>query len=378
VNKILHIITSLDRGGAENHLASLAALQAKQKNDVHIIYFRGNDYWVEFLNKKKISIKKFDIKKNFHLINFFLVIFKIFYFIRKTKPDIVHAHLGLSEIIGLTLKTVFKLNFKFIITKHLDSFLFEGSRGQNHLFNGIFFEKKLFKAAEQVIFISKNVKFYFLSKINISSKKTSVIYYGVNRKNILYKKNKIKKIVLKKKHNEKFILNISRHVPQKRVDLIIKGFAEYQKKNRNTKLILVGYGSETLNLKLLAKKININASIYWINYTDNVSDLFKISDLFCLSSTYEGLGLVLLESLLLKVPVITINASAMKEVIKNNYSGILMPKNPSPKNFSKAISKILDNSEFREMLIKNGTITIKEDFNEKKMLKLTTNIYKRI
>ena len=77
MNKILHIITSLDRGGAENHLASLAALQAKQKNDVHIIYFRGNNYWVEFLNKKKISIKKFDIKKNFHLINFFLVIFKI-------------------------------------------------------------------------------------------------------------------------------------------------------------------------------------------------------------------------------------------------------------------------------------------------------------
>ena len=53
MNKILHIITSLDRGGAENHLASLAALQAKQKNDIHIIYFRGNNYWVEFLNKKK-------------------------------------------------------------------------------------------------------------------------------------------------------------------------------------------------------------------------------------------------------------------------------------------------------------------------------------
>ena len=63
MNKILHIITSLDRGGAENHLASLAALQAKQKNDIHIIYFRGNNYWVEFLNKKKNFYKKIQHKK---------------------------------------------------------------------------------------------------------------------------------------------------------------------------------------------------------------------------------------------------------------------------------------------------------------------------
>ena len=72
------------------------------------------------------------------------------------------------------------------------------------------------------------------------------------------------------------------------------------------------------------------------------------------------------------------NASAMKEVIKNNYSGILLPKNCSPKNFSKAISRVLNNSKFRNLLIKNGITTMNEIFNEKKMLKLTNNIYNKI
>ena len=214
-------------------------------------------------------------------------------------------------------------------------------------------------------------------KLIFQKKKTSVVYYGISKKNLLYTKNKDKKIIIKKKKNEKLILNIARHVPQKKIDLIIKSFAEYRKKNNNVKLILVGHGSETQNLKILAKKLNIQSNIYWIKYTDNVSYLFKISDLFCLSSAYEGLGLVLLESLLLKVPVITMNASAMKEVIEDGYSGILLPNECSPKNFSRAISRILSNSKFREMLVKNGISTINKKFNEKKMSKLTADIYKK-
>lgn len=376
--KILHIITSLNRGGAENHLVALSTLQAKQKNNkVSIIYLRGDDYWVELLKKKNIFIKKCNTPNNYNLFNFFFLLVSIFFFIKKKKPDIVHAHLGLPEIISLILKTLFRLNFKFIITKHLDSFFFEGSRGQNHFFNGIFLERIIFKISDHIIFISKNVKSYFLSKINISSVKNTVVYYGTTKKNISFKK-KEKDIIIKKKIDEKLILNIARHVPQKKIDLLIKSFAEYCKKNKKTKLILVGHGSETQNLKLLAKKLNIESKIHWIYYTDNVLNLFKISDVFCLSSKYEGLGLVLLESLLLKVPVITMNASAMKEVIKNNYSGILLPKNCSPKNFSKAISKVLNNSKFRNLLIKNGTTTMNEIFNEKKMLYLTTNIYNKI
>ena len=378
MNKILHIITSLDRGGAENHLASLAMQQIKQKNKVYIVYLRGNDYWVKSLNKKKIFIKKFDILNNYNLINSFFLIFKIFNFVNKVKPNIIHAHLSLPEIIGLILKTICRLNCKFVITKHLDSFLFEGSRGQNRFFNGIFLEKIIFKISDHVIFITKNVKIYFKSKINFSAKKTSIVYYGISKKNLLYTKNKDKKIIIKKKKNEKLILNIARHVPQKKIDLIIKSFAEYHKKNNNVKLILVGHGSETQNLKILAKKLNVQSNIYWIRYTDNVSYLFKISDLFCLSSAYEGLGLVLLESLLLKVPVITMNVSAMKEVIEHGYSGILLPNECSPKTFSKAISKILSNSKFKKMLVKNGTSMINKKFNEKKTSKLIADIYKEI
>ena len=376
--KILHIITSLNNGGAENHLAELASRQAKQKkNKIYIIYLRGDNYWEKFLRKKNINVKKTIIKNNHNLVGLIFVIFKIFKIAKKIKPEIIHAHLSLSEIIVTFLKLIFRLDFKMVISKHLDSFLFEGSRGQNKFFSGLFLERIIFYISDHVIFISKNVQSYFLSEIKVPPEKKSVIYYGINKKNFIMKNaSKNKKIKFKKKKNQKVILNIARHTVQKKIDLLIRGFAEYQKINKNSKLILVGSGVETEKLKLLAEELQIKSKIQWINYTNNVFDLFKISDVFCLTSRYEGLGLVLLESLISRVPVITMKSSAMKEVVKNNHSGLLLSENCSPKSMSIALNKVLNNEKFRKKIIKNGFVRLSQKFNANKMLKLTTNAYK--
>ena len=87
------------------------------------------------------------------------------------------------------------------------------------MFRGIFFERIIFKTSAQIIFISKNVRSYFLSEIKVPSKKISVIYYGIN-KNYFFKKKDVKahKLIMNKKKNEKYILNIARHVPQKKIE----------------------------------------------------------------------------------------------------------------------------------------------------------------
>ena len=66
--KILHLITSIDRGGAENHLSCLARGQKLQKHDVYIIYLKGNSYWKKifksFWNKNNKLIKKSKTRSN--------------------------------------------------------------------------------------------------------------------------------------------------------------------------------------------------------------------------------------------------------------------------------------------------------------------------
>ena len=166
--KILHIITSIDNGGAENHLYDLISKQVNNCK-VSIIYFKGNDYHRKNLVRRGAEVFKINFfNKNifFFVINFFKVA-KIY---KEIKPEIVHCHLWLSEIYGLFLKLVYPKSFLLVISKHLDSYIFEGSFGTKNFIRGIFLEKIIFHYSNYIIFISKAVQNFFLKKIIIKKK----------------------------------------------------------------------------------------------------------------------------------------------------------------------------------------------------------------
>jgi glycosyltransferase involved in cell wall biosynthesis len=234
----------------------------------------------------------------------------------------------------------------------------------------------IFKYANHIIFISKNVKKYFSLKIKNSKNKTSIIYYGIDRFYFNYGSIINKKLKNLRDNKKQFIvLNIARHIPQKRIDLLLLGFNEFLKENSNTKLILVGSGPDTKKLKLLSAKLRIIKKIIWIDYAENIKELFNISDVFCLTSEYEGLGLVLLESLYLKKPIITVKKSAMNEIIKDSYNGISLKNNFTSKDLSNCLTKLKKNKIFRNKIVKNGKTELKHKFSVEKMYNQTQQIY---
>ena len=75
-------------------------------------------------------------------------------------------------------------------------------------------------------------------------------------------------------------------------------------------------GPETRNLKDLCDELEISRNVIWINNYENIKDIYLLSNVFILSSKYEGLGLVLLEALSSKIPIIATNTSAIPEIIR--------------------------------------------------------------
>ena len=119
--KIFHLITSIDNGGAENHLASIVKEQIK-KNEVTVIYLRGNDYWKKKLLSKGVRVIRFNLENIINILQLCVTIYKVNRLISEKKPEIVHSHLSSMELIGAILKLISNNQFKFIVTKHLDSF----------------------------------------------------------------------------------------------------------------------------------------------------------------------------------------------------------------------------------------------------------------
>ncbi len=164
---------------------------------------------------------------------------------------------------------------------------------------------------------------------------------------------------------------MARLVPQKSIENILRAISILKKEN--IKLIIVGNGPMKSELFMLSKKLNIENKILWINFIDDLDSFYKKIDIFVLTSKYEGLGLVFLEAMLCKKPIIASNTSAMPEIVKHNYNGFLV-KPDNPVLLSKSILK-LKKKNLRLKFGINGYNFLKKNFTVKKMYKKTQEIY---
>lgn len=163
---------------------------------------------------------------------------------------------------------------------------------------------------------------------------------------------------------------------QKSLDIVIKSFHLFVKNNPKikVKLIMIGKGHLENNLKQLSKSLNIFKKIIWIRNVSNIHFYFNIFDIFCLSSKYEGLGLVLLESLASGVPVLATRSGAIPEIVKNKINGYLV-KHGDIDNYSKYISDTLKLST--KIKFKKNLSKMKNLFSLNRVFIATDKVYSK-
>lgn len=307
--RIIHCITTIERGGAENQLLILVEEQIKNGHDVTIIYLKGQaELESEFV---KLGAKVSDLvaKKN-PLIQ--LIILNRYL---KKYSCILHAHLPRAELIcALT-----KHRNTLIITKHNAEKFFPGSPP----FVSRFFSRLVMRKANRCICISRSVLNYlFLQKEIISSDKYAVIYYGIG--------DDLVESALEfnhdlKFHRFKYFGTIGRIVPQKDYPTLLKSFSKFNVQNNEPKLLVVGDGILKNDMEALANQLRIDSSVIWLGKLSSSYDLLINIDLFVLSSKYEGFGLVLLEAMVVNTPIVAAGNPAVLEVLGEEYPGLFIP-----------------------------------------------------
>ena len=110
---------------------------------------------------------------------------------------------------------------------------------------------------------------------------------------------KIRKEVRKELNIEEGTLvigHIGRFVAQKNHDFLIDIFDEFQKRNSNSILLLVGQGPLKEEIENKVKKLNIESKVVFLGQRTDANRLYQAFDVFLLPSIYEGLGMVLIEA----------------------------------------------------------------------------------
>lgn len=125
----------------------------------------------------------------------------------------------------------------------------------------------------------------------------------------------------------KTVLAMGRLTYQKGFDLLLDAWSRVCQQNDEWLLKIVGSGEDELKLKDQAKKLGISDRVSFIPATKDVEQYFRTSSFFCLSSRFEGFGMVLIEAQSFGLPIIAFDCDAgPSDIIENNITGFLIPE----------------------------------------------------
>ena len=311
--KILHLITTIELGGAEKQLVVLTRQQILMGHDVHIIPLKGK---LELLDE--FAAQGCVVHVNAVGINPLVQAGRITRLERLIKPEVIHAHLPRAELILSILVT----KTLKIVSKHNTEIFFPNGNKVISRIMSKFVEYR----SNGIITISKAVKKFLIQSGELKdSKKLHVVLYGMDQEVTFSDEAKNKMFLdFGVPEGTKIFGTISRLAQQKDLKTQLRAFNNYLQLNPEAILVVIGEGPLQSELEAEAKALGCDKNIIWYGKTPYIAEALQIFDVFLLSSLYEGLGLVLLEAISNKVPILASNNSAIPEVLGNDFPGLFV------------------------------------------------------
>lgn len=367
MRRILHVITTINRGGAENHLVGLVRGQVEQGLQVAVAYLKGDGYWAATLRELGVRVEAMELTYYGNPVP----IRHLRSLIRTWVPDIIHAHMPPAELYTRLALLCLHPAPVMVISKHNDEPFFRGF-GQRLL------GRWVARRASRIIAISDAVNRYIKEpSLGCPANRTVTVHYGIDPAPFETIGDQAREDLRRAwsiSRDEYVIGTVARLVPQKALHVLLDGFARYQRQaSAPSRLVVVGVGPLKAELKQRADDLGIGSRVIWAGFREDTPAVMKAFDLFALTSAYEGFGLVLLEAMAVGLPVVATRVSAIPEVVEDRESGYLIPAG-DPKALAEALIYFED-QHLRRHYGMAGQARVRRVFSLSAMIERSLEIY---
>lgn len=332
--KLVHILPNLNRGGAEKVVYDLLSSLDQTQFSLSLILFNDagqGQLWRQDLEERGIKVIALKKRAKFDLLNFFA----LYRALVKIKPDLVHTHLG-GDLYGRL--TAYLAGVKLICSTIHNVNLTEPKLVTRVLR----WSRKLNSA---YFAVSEAVKKDAISRYKLNAKQIEVVYNGIDLNYF-----KAKKTV--KKDREKGLITlgaIGRLSQQKGFASLIGAVAMI--KEVKFKLLIAGAGELEADLKRQIEDLGLVKKVKLVGLVEPKA-FYEQIDLFVLPSLWEGLGLVVLEAIAMKLPLIVSATGGVLEIVSEQSAYLYKPGNV--KELAQMIRSVIENIEGSEVAEKVG------------------------
>ncbi|RUM59917.1 MAG: hypothetical protein DSY66_05265 [Persephonella sp.] len=203
--------------------------------------------------------------------------------------------------------------------------------------------KKLYSNLDKVVAVSNYVKEDLKRAFFLDDKKIEVIQNFIDLDRV--KRLSAEPITEKEKNifREDVIINVGRLEIEKGQIYLVRAFKKVNELRKNTKLVIIGDGSQREIIEAEVKKLNLENSVYLLGYKTNPYKYIKYSKLFVLPSLLEGSSIVGLEAQTLGLPVVAFNSEGGHLEVLGDSSLLVSPKDIN--GLSNSILKLLSDKK---------------------------------
>ena len=363
MKSVSHLITTVERGGAENQLLVLVKEQIASGWHVEVIPLKGS---LELENE--LNALGAELNLSLHNKPIFAQIFILRASLSKTIP-LLHAHLPRAELIA----AVARKRKTFLFSRHNAESFMPTLPG----IVSVGLSRFVTFRASQGIAISRAVEKFLLEAREVPKKyPIHVIHYGyIARTSNYLEFNRRKKSARFRNTDRLTIGMIGRLVPQKDYPTLLKAFAKFSQIFPASTLQIIGSGNLKAELSKLSHNLGIENKVKWVGKVSNVFDYLKDFDLFVLTSSYEGFGLVLLEAMDAGVPLLASRNSAIPEVMGVDYPGLFQTSNAV--ELADKMIEVMSTQEVQQSLVTLYAERI-DSFGAAKMWHAIEGVYRQV
>jgi len=218
-------------------------------------------------------------------------------------------------------------------------------------------------------------------KENVKPEKLMVIHNAVNREKILNNISENGKEKIQKKFDiprDKLVISMfGRFGPGKDFHNLVKAIPYVLKETDNFVFVLVGDGPYFDEIKKMVSEMNLESRVRFTGFVkEDYYNLMDMVDIFVNSTIAEGVSYVVLDAMALGKPIVATDSGGIKEAVKNDINGILVPiKNPE--KLAQAIIKLIDDKQLRGNLSKGSLNIQRENFSLEQMTKNFEELFEK-
>lgn len=355
--KVLFFIESLKAGGKERRLVELIKGLSSYSDIQIVIVVLSKDVHYKEITDLNVIIHYLDRKRNSRNFNIF---FRFMFFVKSTKPDLVHVWGNVSGIYTIPAKIFLK--FKLINSQITDA-------PKN--FNLSLTYKLNFFFADLIISNSKAG----LESYRIDSHKSIIINNGFNFQRI----NKIspsENLKIKFGISTKYIVGmVATFYELKDYPTYISAAIKILNDRKDISFLCIGAGDKTKYQKMVPSKFNDH--ILFLNEQNEIEAIMDLCDIGVLSTYTEGIPNSVMEFMALGKAVIATNGGGVKELVTNEKTGYLVSEKDS-NDLSSRILELINNPELSFKMGRAAKKRIKKNFNISRMVISYYTNYKKL